>query len=154
MGYFFVDDCRIRLYNENMTYEKIIESLSQAKKTRNPEDAKGAIIKSMQMFKEFISSVRDYSLLSPFSVLDKDFLFPEVRSEILEGVIEAEVSTTGLLSQVLEQAGFVDANNLTVRLQDLIMEFHQNLSMGADEKIESSRQKILDLLNEILVVEE
>lgn len=138
-----------------MTYEKIIKSLSKAKQNRNTEDAKRAIIGSIQTFKDFVSSVQDYSLLSPFSVLDKSFLFPEVRGEILEGGIEAEVSTNGLLSQVLEQAGFVGANSLVTRLQGLIMEFHQNLSMGADEElIEVSRQKILDLLDEILLIKE
>lgn len=136
-----------------MMYERIIESLSQAKKNHNTEDAKRAIVESTKNLKDFISSVQNYSLLSPFSVLDKSFLFPEVRSEILEGVIEAEVSTTGLLSQVLEQAGFVNANEFATRLQELIMELHQNLSMGAHEEVvKASRQKVLDLLDEILLI--
>lgn len=131
-------------------YENFRKAIKQAQESNDLEVLRNSLFFFINKLKETVESENlDYTKISLFSTYDPKYFFPHQNtSDQLEpyGTF-LEVTTDGLLIQILRRLDLERKKNLVYELEDALLDLHSDLSIGDENSILKSKQAVLNVLH-------
>lgn len=129
-------------------YNKLLVSLTNAKKCNSKIMAKKHLLIFLNNFKIFIEKINKYEDLTEIIIFDKCSIFSSQEKIINKKSADIKLVTNGLFAQVLEYIRIENYNEISDTLKQFTIDLESDLSLNKDLK--NSKQKLISFINNII----
>lgn len=136
--------------NNKKIYNHLAKVLIIARKKHTAEKAREILPLFANELKKFIEKTSKYSDLTYIALIDYDFLFKSIRNNLYKDCIETTITTNGLLSQVLQQAGIENYESVSDSIHNSFIDLINLFEEDNKEKIDKTKNNIYCILDEYL----